>query len=105
LETPESDPATPESANAQEGNPESLSDPSTPESVNAQGSAEVEPADRSPVQSEAEAADQAAPEAQAEVEEDAVYEEWTVEELRDALSARGLPVSGNKAELIERLQA
>jgi hypothetical protein len=32
------------------------------------------------------------------------YEEMTVEELKDELSARDLPVSGNKAELVERLE-
>ena len=32
------------------------------------------------------------------------YEAQTVEDLRDALRDRGLPVSGTKAELVERLQ-
>lgn len=100
VSTPESDPATPESVNAQEGNPESLSDPSTPGSSNIQGPSEPVVADRGPVQAESEQAVSSDDNG-----EEAVYEEWTVEELRDALSARGLPVSGNKAELIERLQA
>jgi uncharacterized protein YnzC (UPF0291/DUF896 family) len=39
----------------------------------------------------------------AEPEEEAAYDEWTVEELKDALRSRDLPVSGNKAELVERL--
>jgi hypothetical protein len=36
-------------------------------------------------------------------DEEVVYEDMTVEELQDELRARNLPVSGNKAELIARL--
>ena len=36
-------------------------------------------------------------------DEEVVYEDMTVEELRDELSNRGLPTSGVKAELIARL--
>lgn len=32
------------------------------------------------------------------------YDELTVEELKDELANRELPVSGNKAELVERLE-
>jgi hypothetical protein len=32
------------------------------------------------------------------------YSEWTVEEIKDALRARDLLLTGNKAELIERLE-
>ena len=33
------------------------------------------------------------------------YDDWTVKELKEALKERGLPVSGNKHELIERLKS
>ena len=32
------------------------------------------------------------------------YDDWTVKELKEALKERGLPVSGNKQVLIERLE-
>ncbi len=55
-----------------------------------------------------EAVDEVAPEAEggpaAEAEEEADYDEWTVDELKDALRSRGLMVSGTKAELVERLE-
>jgi SAP domain len=35
---------------------------------------------------------------------DAAYEDYTNDQLRAELSERGLPLSGNKAELIERLE-
>lgn len=38
-----------------------------------------------------------------EVDEDS-YSSWTVDELQDELRKRDLPVSGNKAELVERLE-
>lgn len=37
--------------------------------------------------------------------EDEPYEVWTAEELGDELARRGLPKSGKKQELIERLEA
>jgi hypothetical protein len=37
--------------------------------------------------------------------ETAPYSEWNVDELRDELRERQLPVSGNKPELVERLIA
>lgn len=36
--------------------------------------------------------------------EDSDYSEWSIEELKDALRTRGLPVSGNKDELVARLE-
>ena len=40
---------------------------------------------------------------QAEEEEDEDLDSLTVVQLKDLLRAKGLPVSGRKAELIERL--
>ncbi len=39
-----------------------------------------------------------------EDDEEASYDEWTVEELKDALRSRGLMVSGVKDELVARLE-
>ena len=36
--------------------------------------------------------------------ETAPYKEWTLDDLRDELRARQLPTSGNKPELVERLE-
>ncbi len=33
------------------------------------------------------------------------YDVWTVKELKEALKERGLPASGKKRELIERLES
>jgi hypothetical protein len=44
------------------------------------------------------------PEIEAENAGEGPYADLTAEELHDELQARGLPVSGNKAELIARLQ-
>lgn len=38
------------------------------------------------------------------LEEKTPYEEWTVNELKAELSRRGQPVSGTKAELVDRLE-
>ncbi len=40
-----------------------------------------------------------------EVVETPDYDAWTVEGLRDELGKRALPKTGNKAELVQRLQA
>lgn len=45
------------------------------------------------------------PSADAEDEEDAPYSEWTVPELQAELGDRGLPKSGKKDDLVERLEA
>jgi hypothetical protein len=44
-------------------------------------------------------------ESEAEVEEEDDLESLTKEELQDELAERGLPTSGNKPDLIERLRA
>jgi len=54
------------------------------------------------VAAQAEAAD-AAVAASVDLPETA-WEDWTVDELKDELASRDLPVSGNKAELIARLE-
>ena len=71
--------------------------------------AEEAPAEEAPAEAEAEEeapADEEAPaEDEAEPEGDAPdYASMTVAELKDELKAKGLPVSGKKAELVERLQ-
>ena len=71
--------------------------------------AEEAPAEEAPAEAEAEeeapAEEQASAEDEAEPEGDAPdYASMTVAELKDELKAKGLPVSGKKAELVERLQ-
>lgn len=61
--------------------------------------AEEAPAEEAPVEEEAPAEDEAEPEGDAPD-----YASMTVAELKDELKAKGLPVSGKKAELVERLQ-
>ena len=63
--------------------------------------AEETPAEEAPAE-EAPAEEATAEEAPSEDAPD--YASMTVAELKDALKAKGLPVSGKKAELIERLQ-
>lgn len=46
-----------------------------------------------------------AEEAEVEAEEEDDLEDYTKEELQDLLAERGLPTSGNKPDLIERLRA
>lgn len=48
---------------------------------------------------------QAVPEAPAAEDDVPPYDEWTKEELHAELEARELPVSGTKAEQVERLEA
>jgi hypothetical protein len=43
-------------------------------------------------------------EAETFIETDDEYTDWTVAQLKEELGNRGLPVSGTKAELIERLE-
>ena len=65
--------------------------------------AEEAPAEEAPAEAEAE--EEAPAEEEAEPEGDAPdYGSMTVAELKEELKAKGLPVSGKKAELIERLQ-
>jgi hypothetical protein len=45
------------------------------------------------------------PREQTYVETDDEYEDWTVDELKEELGNRSLPVSGKKAELVQRLNA
>ena len=71
--------------------------------------AEEAPAEAAPAEAEAEeeapAEEEASAEDEAEPEGDAPdYASMTVAELKDELKAKGLPVSGKKAELVERLQ-
>ncbi|MEE3090422.1 MAG: SAP domain-containing protein [Candidatus Thermoplasmatota archaeon] len=71
--------------------------------------AEEAPAEEAPAEAEAEeeapAEEEASAEDEAEPEGDAPdYASMTVAELKDELKAKGLPVSGKKAELVERLQ-
>ena len=71
--------------------------------------AEEAPAEEPPAEAEAEeeapAEEEASAEDEAEPEGDAPdYASMTVAELKDELKAKGLPVSGKKAELVERLQ-
>ena len=61
--------------------------------------AEAEAEEEAPVEEEAPAKDEAEPEGDAPD-----YASMTVAELKDELKAKGLPVSGKKAELVERLQ-
>ena len=61
--------------------------------------AEVEAEEEAPAEEEASAEDEAEPEGDAPD-----YASMTVAELKDELKAKGLPVSGKKAELVERLQ-
>ncbi len=67
---------------------------------------EVAEAEEAPA--EEEAVEEEAPEEEAPAEEEASgdvdYSSMTVAELKDLLKAAGKPVSGKKAELIERLQ-
>ena len=60
---------------------------------------EAEAEEEVPAEEEAPAEDEAAPEGDAPD-----YGSMTVAELKDELKAKGLPVSGKKAELVERLQ-
>ena len=60
---------------------------------------EAEAEEEVPAEEEAPAEDEAAPEGDAPV-----YGSMTVAELKDELKAKGLPVSGKKAELVERLK-
>ncbi|MEC8742477.1 MAG: SAP domain-containing protein [Candidatus Thermoplasmatota archaeon] len=61
--------------------------------------AEAEAEEEAPAEAEAPAEDEAEPEGDAPD-----YASMTVAELKDELKAKGLPVSGKKAELVERLQ-
>ena len=61
--------------------------------------AEAEAEEEAPVEEEAPAEDEAEPEGDAPD-----YASMTVAELKDELKAKGLPVSGKKADLVERLQ-
>jgi small subunit ribosomal protein S3Ae len=61
--------------------------------------AEAEAEEEAPVEEEVPAEDEAEPEGDAPD-----YASMTVAELKDELKAKGLPVSGKKAELVERLQ-
>ena len=63
--------------------------------------AEEAPAEEAPAE---EAPSEDAPAEEAPSEDAPDYASMTVAELKDALKAKGLPVSGKKAELIERLQ-
>ena len=63
--------------------------------------AEETPAEEAPAE---EAPAEEAPAEEAPSEDAPDYASMTVAELKDALKAKGLPVSGKKAELIERLQ-
>lgn len=70
------------------------------EEVPAEGvPAEAEAEEEAPAEEEASAEDEAEPEGDAPD-----YASMTVAELKDELKAKGLPVSGKKAELVERLQ-
>ena len=60
---------------------------------------DAEAEEESPAEEEAPAEDEAEPEGDAPD-----YASMTVAELKDELKAKGLPVSGKKAELVERLQ-
>ena len=68
--------------------------------------AEETPAEEAPVEEAPaeEAPSEDAPAEEAPSEDAPDYASMTVAELKDALKAKGLPVSGKKAELIERLQ-
>ena len=68
--------------------------------------AEETPAEEAPVEEAPaeEARSEDAPAEEAPSEDAPDYASMTVAELKDALKAKGLPVSGKKAELIERLQ-
>ena len=67
----------------------------------AEASEEEAPAEETPAE---EAPAEEAPAEEAPSEDAPDYASMTVAELKDALKAKGLPVSGKKAELIERLQ-
>ncbi|HEU4864980.1 MAG TPA: SAP domain-containing protein [Actinomycetota bacterium] len=124
--TPESDPATLESVNEQAPPPnesstamapgtsveDALEDPTTPSAVNEQGAAissptpdesEGGPAPTPTGMTTASAGAATGAETGGDVDR-RPYEDRTVEELRELASSRGLPVSGTKDELIDRLR-
>ncbi|MDX2702152.1 SAP domain-containing protein [Streptomyces sp. PA03-6a] len=52
----------------------------------------------------AEASEHAPAEASPEAPAESGYEDWTVEQLKDQLTERGLPKSGKRDDLVQRLR-
>jgi hypothetical protein len=76
-------------------------DPTTPAAVNVQGDRIQSPTPDGPP---AAAEETAAPEDEAEGPGTGAYEDRTMDQLRVVARGRGLPTSGTKDELIDRLR-
>ena len=64
----------------------------------------VEPSEEKDESSDEEITEEADSNKKEEVSEETDYSKMSVAELKDVLKEKGLPVSGKKADLIERLQ-